>query len=143
MNKNFLIKIKGLQIDSVSDEAENMELTTEGIYEYDKENMLYYIEYDESEATGMEGTQTSVEIGQDYISVQRSGSVNSDMLFIEGRKTHSVYTTPFGQLLMGIYTNKLEIDTTDNTCHIKADYIIDINDQLLGKNKLEIDVWEA
>ncbi len=143
MNTNFLIKIKGLQIDSVNDEAENMELTTEGVYEYDKENMLYYIEYDESEATGMEGTHTSVEIGEDYISVQRSGSVNSDMLFVEGRKTHSMYTTPFGKLLMGIYTNRLEIDTTDSKCHIKADYIIDINDQLLGKNKLEIDVWEA
>lgn len=143
MENKFLIKIRGFQHAIAEPNTDNIEMMTSGTYEFDNENRLYYIDYDETSATEMENTHTNIEIGEDYVSVQRTGDVVSDMLFLEGRKTFSMYTTPVGQLTIGLYTEKLEIITDDNCCSIRAEYTIDINEQPVGKNKIEIDAWEA
>ena len=62
---------------------------------------------------------------------------------MKGKKTHSLYNTPFGDLLVGIYTHNLEINATDKCCAISADYEIEINDKPNGRNVIEINVMEA
>lgn len=141
MDNKYIINIMGYQQSFVDTDNDNIELTTLGDYEY--EEGLYYIDYDESEATGMEDTHTSIEIGADYVSLQRSGAMNSDMLFMEGRKTYSMYNTPFGDLLVGVYTHSLNIKAVDNACTLSIEYEIDINDKPSGKNTIEINVLEA
>lgn len=141
MENRFLINISGYQQSFIETDSDNVELTTIGDYEF--EDGLYYIDYDETEATGMEGTHTSVEIGADYVSLQRTGNMTSDMLFMKDRKTHSLYNTPFGDLLVGIYTHKLEIKANDICCSISIDYEIEINDKPNGRNVIEINVMEA
>ena len=65
------------------------------------------------------------------------------MLFMQGRKTYSMYNTPFGNILVGIYTTKLEIEAYDNLCTIEIEYEIEINDKANGKNMIKINVLEA
>ena len=143
MDDKFMIKIRGFQHAIVEPGTDDIEMLTSGNYEYDEESNLYYIDYDETKTTGMENTHTNIEIGEDYVSVQRTGDVVSDMLFLAGRKTYSMYTTPFGHLTISLYTEKLDIVTEDNRCSVKADYTIDINERTVEKNKIEIDAWEA
>lgn len=140
-NNKHIIKISGYQQSFIESDADNVELTTVGNYEYD--DGLYYIDYDESEATGMEGTHTNIEIGADYVSLQRTGAMNSDMLFMEGRKTYSMYNTPFGDMLVGIYTIKLDIEAMDDCCMLNIEYEIELNDKPNGKNTIKINVLEA
>lgn len=140
-NNKFLISINGFQQTVGDTESENIELITEGEFEYDEG--LYYIDYEESEATGMEGCHTNLEIGADYVSISRTGSVNTTMLYIQGRKTHSMYHTPYGEMLVGIYTKNLEIDIDDSGGTICAEYVIELNDKPCGDNKIEISVREA
>ena len=137
----YIINISGYQQSFINTDQDNVELTTIGNYEYD--DGLYYIDYEESEATGMEGTHTNIEIGADYVSLQRTGTTTSDMLFMQGRKTYSMYNTPFGNILVGIYTTKLEIEAYDNLCTIEIEYEIEINDKANGKNMIKIYVLEA
>ncbi len=143
MDNRFIIKIRGFQLAIAQPDTDEIEMATSGSYEYDEESNLYYIDYDETAAAEMDNTHTSIEIGEDYVSVQRTGDVVSDMLFLAGRKTYSLYTSQVGQLMIGLYTEKLDIMTENNRCSIKADYTIDINEQTVGKNKIEIDAWEA
>ena len=138
---NFIINISGYQQSFIETDKDNVEMTTTGDYDY--EDGLYYIDYDETEISGMEGTHTSIEIGSDYVSLQRGGSMNTDMLFMEGRKTHSMYHTPFGELLVGIYTSKLDIQPFDKCCTLYIEYDIEINDKPNGRNSIEINVLEA
>ncbi|MBQ7900415.1 MAG: DUF1934 domain-containing protein, partial [Clostridia bacterium] len=129
-NNKFLISINGFQQTVGDTESENIELITEGEFEY--EDGLYYIDYEESEATGMEGCHTNLEIGADYVSISRTGSVNTTMLYIQGRKTHSMYYTPYGEMLVGIYTKKLKINIDDNGGTLCAEYVIELNDKPCG-----------
>lgn len=141
MENNYIIHINGYQQAFEETDNDNIELTTLGSYEY--EDGLYYIEYDESEATGMEGTHTSVEIGADYVSLVRSGEMNTDMLFIKGKKTYSMYNTPFGQMLVGLYTLNMDINVYENSCSLEIEYEVELNDKPSGKNTIEIYVTEA
>ena len=138
---NFLITINGFQQTVGDTENENIELTTAGEFEY--ENELYYIDYDESEATGLDGCHTNIEIGMDYVSLQRTGAITTDMLYIEGKKTYSMYNTPFGQMMVGIYTKKLNIDVDDKGGNISIEYSLDLNDKPWGNNNLKINIREA
>ena len=138
---NYLITINGFQQTVGDTEGDNVELVTSGDFEY--EDSLYYIDYDESEATGLDGCHTSIEIGADYLSIQRTGAMTTDMLYIEGRKTYSLYNTPYGQMMVGIYTKKLDINIDETGGDISIDYSIDMNDKPCGNNNLKINVKEA
>lgn len=142
MENNFIINISGFQHSFIeADSGGDVEMTTVGDYEY--EDGLYYIEYDETEMSGLDDTHTSIEIGADYVSLQRTGSMTSDMLFMEGRKTHSMYNTPYGELLVGIYTHSLDINACDIACTLTIDYEIELNDKPNGRNVIEISVLEV
>ena len=80
----FIISIKGLQTyeDDSSDDTD-ISLMTEADFEY--QNGAYFIDYEESELTGLEGTSTSIEIGDNYVSLQRSGTINTNMLFMKDK----------------------------------------------------------
>lgn len=140
MAKKYLISIKGLQSYYGDDDCTDIELMTEG--DFYKEDGVYFCDYAESELTGLKGTDTSIEIGKDYVSLVRSGAVNSQLLFMEGRKTSSLYTMPFGELMIDVYTQKLSVDIDDSGGNISVDYSIDINNSAAGKNNFEISIRE-
>ena len=141
MDKKYIISIKGLQTyDSDTDDTD-ISLTTEGDFAFS--DGAYFIDYEESEITGLEGTKTSIEIGKDYISLQRNGTVNTHMLFMKNRKTSSYYNTPYGDMQIDIFTDNLNIDVNSNGGKINVDYFIDINNLPTGKNNFEIQIREA
>lgn len=140
MQKKFLITIKGLQSYYDDTESSDIELLTEG--DFYKEDGVYFCDYAESEITGLDGTDTSIEIGSNYVSLQRSGNVNSQMLFMEGRKTSSLYSLPYGELTVDIYTEKLKANVDEHGGSISIDYIIDINNATTGRNNFEIAIRE-
>ena len=138
MKETFLMNIKGLQSYSGPDEDTDIVLTTEAGFE--KQDGVFFIDYKETEITGMEGTNTLIEIGDNYVSLRRTGTVNTTMLFMKDRKTSSCYNTPYGELLIGIFTNKLEIDIDENGGRVSVDYYIDINNASTSKNNFDLEI---
>lgn len=138
----FIISIKGLQTYEDDDKNDtDISLLTEAEFEYN--NGAYFIDYEESELTGLEGTKTSIEIGDNYVSLQRSGTINTNMLFMKDRKTSSYYSTPYGDMQIDIFTDYLNIDVTPKGGKINVDYFIDINNLSTGKNNFEIEIRQA
>ena len=94
-----MISVRGEQyFDDVDPNA--TELMTEGTLEQTEDGFL--LSYQETELTGMEGTLTTFEIGPGRVILRRSGSVNSQMVFEEGKQHTSLYETPFGDLSVDI-----------------------------------------
>ncbi|WP_337602561.1 DUF1934 domain-containing protein, partial [Dysosmobacter welbionis] len=86
-----LLFIRGEQyFDDVDPDA--TELTTEGTLELTEEGLL--LTYQETALTGMEGTTTTFEVSGPQVILRRVGSVNSQMVFEEGRQHTSLYETP-------------------------------------------------
>lgn len=141
-NENkYIISIKGLQTYENDNDDTDISLLTEGEFEY--QDGAYFIDYEESELTGLEGTKTSIEVGSDYVSLQRNGTVNTHMLFMKNRKTSSYYNTPYGDMQIDIFTDNLKIDMSPKGGKINVDYFIDINNMSTGKNNFEIEIRKA
>ena len=138
MENKYIVSIKGFQSYDDDDSNTDVQLTTEA--EFEKQDGAYFIDYEESEITGMGKTKTSIEIGSNYVSLQRNGAVNTQMLFMKDRKTSSYYSTPYGDMTIGIYTDKLNIDVTDDGGVVDVDYFLDINNSTKSKNNFEIEI---
>lgn len=60
MKKDVLITIKGTQ--KIGNEKDVIEMVTTG--RFYRKNQMYYISYEETEATGYEGCRTTLKVGQ-------------------------------------------------------------------------------
>ena len=90
-----VLSIRGEQYyDGVDPDA--TELMTEGTLELTEAGLR--LNYQESQLTGMEGTSTTFEVRGPRVILTRTGKVNSQMVFEEGRQHTSLYETPFGEL---------------------------------------------
>ena len=137
--ENVNISIKGMQMQD--GEENDIELFTEGQLENDGEK--YILRYTESEISGLEKTNTTVEIENEKVSIIRTGSVNNQMIFLKGKKTTSYYSTQFGSLTVGVMADKLDVDVTSDGGAVDIHYIIDINEEYIGQNNVHIDIKKA
>lgn len=140
MSKKFSVLIRGLQSYAGDQENTDIELVSE--CEFYESDGVYFCEYEESEITGLGGTKTIIEIADDYVSLTRRGTVNSQMLFVEGRKTTSIYAMPFGELTIDIHTKSLKTNVNEDGGTLNVDYIIDINNASSGRNTFDIKIKE-
>ena len=116
-----MISVRGEQyFDDVDPNA--TELMTEGTLEQTEDGFL--LSYQETELTGMEGTLTTFEIGPGRVILRRSGSVNSQMVFEEGRQHTSLYETPYGELSVDIQTSRLLHNLTERGGLMEIKYSI-------------------
>ena len=132
-----MISVRGEQYyDGVDPDA--TELMTEGTLERTEEGLR--ISYQETELTGMEGTCTTFEIGPSRVILRRSGSVNSQMVFEEGKQHTSLYETPFGDLSVDIQTGHLRHNLTERGGIMEIKYSIAVEHVVTGRNCFKIRV---
>lgn len=141
MEKNVIISIKGKQSYPQSP-PEIIELVTEGVLE-DRGDEGITLSYRESEVTGLEGTLTTIQVEPRRVTLQRVGSVNSQMVFEEGRRHLSMYDTPYGALAVGIHTRKMRSSLDSKGGDVTIYYALEIEHGHAGQNMFHINVRQA
>ena len=116
-----------------------MELVTEGTWSR-RADGRQTISYKETELTGLEGTTTSVHIDGPKVILERKGSVNSQMVFEEGKQHTSLYETPFGELSIDIQTSKLLHNLTERGGLMEIKYSIAVEHTVTGRNCFKVQV---
>lgn len=135
---NVIISIKGKQI-YAENSPDEMELVTSGTLKREGRGK-YSISYQESELTGLEGTTTSLLIDGGKVTLLREGSINSQMVFEEGRRHLSMYETPYGALSIGVNTRRMRSTVGDKGGDLEIDYAIEIDNLLAGQNLFRMNV---
>ena len=81
IKKDVLITIRGTQ--QVNEEKDVVEMITTG--RFYRKNNLYYISYEETEATGYEGCRTTLKVGpNDKVTMTRFGPSRSQLIVEQG-----------------------------------------------------------
>lgn len=137
--KDVIISIKGYQY-SRSGEDSAVELVTDGLFSNDNGRVSF--SYMESEITGMEGTKTTFDITPLGIIMTREGTLNSQMVFEEGKKHNFVYDTPFGSTTMGVNTSFVKTDFDEHGGDMEIDYMVDVQQSMVGRSMFKINVRE-
>ncbi len=139
MKKDVLITLVGTQDND--GEKDKVELITEGsMY---KKGDTYYITYKESELTGMEGTTTTVKVQDKKVTILRFGTNNTQLIFESGKHHVCCYDTMYGAISVGVWAQNVKVDLDDDGGEIYADYSIDVDNNLVGKNNFHLMVKES
>ena len=125
-----------------SAEGEALEVNTEGTLTAEDGRIEFM--YAESELTGMEGSKTAISYAEDnpaLVTMIRSGSVSTSLVFEQGKRHRCVYKTPYMPFEVCVHTLKVDNRLgTDKTLYI--DYIIEIRGAKAERTKLEMTYFE-
>lgn len=138
MDNNVIISIKGMQ-SYIGMDADQIELVTEGRLDQDGTDN-YTLSYQESELTGLGVTLTTFQIEPERVTLLRTGEVNSQMVFQEGRQHLSLYDTPYGALSVAVRTKKMHARLDPTGGLIEVNYAIEIDHTAAGENLFHIQI---
>ena len=129
MTDQVLLSISGLQF--MEDEGvEPVEVVTVADY-YRKENSHYLI-YDEV-LEGIEGKiKNIIKVKEHVLEVTKKGLANVHMVFEENKKNVTYYTTPFGNLLIGLMATSVDVNENDKDINIQVAYQLEVNYEFLA-----------
>lgn len=135
MNRKAVITVKSKQ---GKDESDVIEVVTPGEF-YEKEH-CYYVNYKETELSGMEGTETTLKIEKSKFTLMRIGSTTANMDFQKYRKNISMYNTPYGILELLISTRDLKINVDEMGGDVFVDYDMNVSGQKLMNTTLTVNI---
>ncbi|KHO61774.1 MULTISPECIES: DUF1934 domain-containing protein [Thermoanaerobacter] len=138
--KKAIISVKGTQKND-RNESDTIELITEGSF-YIKGN-TFYVVYEESELSGMDGTTTTLKITEDKVTLLRFGTNKSKMVFEKNKKYKSNYDTPYGKILLGILPKDVKVTMSETGGEITIKYALDLNNKTVSDNELYLKVREV
>ena len=76
-----------------------------------------------------EPTVNYIKISQKGMEVCKKGVVNVHMVFEQGKKNMTYYTTPYGTIEMGIAATNMNLEENDGSLDMKVDYALDMNQE--------------
>ena len=125
MTKDVLVTISGLQIMSMAEDSEPVEVITAG--DYYKKNNKHYVIYDEV-TEGFDGTTKNIiKLQEDCVDITKRGITNVHMVFEKNKKNITCYQTPFGNLMLGIDAKNISIKEDEHDISVHVEYALDLN----------------
>ena len=124
--------------DDVEIEPDIMEINSLGEFRDDGERIS--VSYEETEATGMDGSKTSVTFLKKeplVITMTRDGIVSATLVFEEGKRHHCIYKTPFMPFEVCVHTKKV-INRMMEEGYIELDYIVEIRGAKAERTKFKM-----
>lgn len=133
--KEAIIKITDRHIQE--GEELSAELTTNGSLDFRPDGFtVTYVETDEE----LKGCTTVLNYRDGAIVMTRTGKYNTELIIEKDRRHTCFYQTPFGELMMGVYTKNIFTDMSENGGSLRFSYTIDFNNDLASENDLDISV---
>ena len=112
------------------DAPETTELVTEGTLE--RENGALVLSYEETELTGMAGTPTPFRIEPPVITLRRTGTLESQMVFSEGIEDRSLYDMGFGALMISVCADSIRSEMSETGGTLDVSYSIAVEQAAAG-----------
>ncbi len=141
MQENYLISIKGRQ--KVDDETGEVELTTFGSYV--RRGDSRYIVYKEYTSEDKNKTRTSIlKIdGGNRVTLMRGGEDSTRLILERGKRHLCQYDTEYGNMMIGVFTSRVQSELDDLGGKLEVSYTLDINSSLSSQNEIFITIKEA
>ena len=131
MTRDVLITISGIQM--IDEDDSDVEMMVRG--DYYQKNGKHYILFEEM----MEGFIAAYH-HMYYKHIIKRGIANVHMQFEKNKKNLSCYTTPLGDMVVGIQANKIRINEEPDSLKVDIDYSLDVNYEHLSECSIRVDV---
>ena len=98
------------------------------------------VTYDEIGEGSDEITKNIVRFDGDMLTISKRGFTNVEMVFEKNKRNITNYVTPYGSLLVGIDTDRIDIRESEDVINIDIDYALDINYEHLANCKIKMEI---
>lgn len=137
--ERYMISVVGQQ--TVDGEKDKIEVITAGDMQIeDGKVTVTYPEY--AQENPAQHTDTTVTLEGGVLSIDRQGEMSSHLILEKGKRHECLYTTPMGQMFIGIFTDKLRCDVDEHGGEINASYQLDFNRTVVSYNEFHITIKE-
>ena len=135
---NYIIKIIGTQ--QLDDDKDTVEVTTVGKYTIAPtgNKFIKYTEYDKDEPRIMQNT--TIKVSDNQITITRDGHYGSQLLLECGKRHQCHYATPAGEMIIGVFTHKMDIDLNEKGGKLSVAYTLDFDSSVVSENTFEITI---
>ena len=116
-----------------------MEMNSVGRYSDDGQRIA--ISYEESEATGMVGSTTTLSFlksNPEIVTMSRDGAVSATLVFEEVKRHHCIYKTPFMPFEVCVHTTK--VLNNISLGNLELDYIVEIRGAKAERTKFKMQI---
>ena len=137
MKKTVVLSICGTQY-YPGQEPDVIELVTEGTLEYRDDG--WDICYEETELTGLAGVTTKFRLEPGYVVLERTGRLQSKMVFQQGIPHDSLYQMEFGALMMTVCAQMIDASISECGGTVDLQYSIAIEHNEAGMVEYHLDV---
>lgn len=127
MDKEVLIHVRGLHMMEEDGEQEPVEIVVPGRVLFPQWQPLPALR--EILEDFSEPTINYIKISPKGIEVRKKGIVNVHMVFEQGKKNMTYYTTPYGTIEMGIAATNMNLKEDESGLNMKVDYALDMNQE--------------
>lgn len=118
-----------------------IKLTTVGQLAYEKKNDTWSVSYDESEATGMDGTRTRVSLFPNgRVVLSRTGSVEMELEFVKGDQRVEAKSTPYGPVRFSVLTHEAKGEINEEGGEIELGYSLGFENRHTVSTRLQLEV---
>lgn len=137
MNKDVWVTVEGTQF-GVTPGGDKIEILTPGSYYRKKDH--HCLLFDEVVEGSDEVTKNIVRFDDDMLTISKRGFTNVEMIFEKNKRNMTNYVTPYGSLLLGIDTDRIDITESDDSINIDIDYALDINYEHMVDCKIKMEI---
>lgn len=139
MTKEVIISIRGLQF-MEGDGEDDIETVQQGEYYF--RNGSHFLLFDEYMEGFREPSRTMLRFKEKELTLTKRGLLNVQMVFEEKKKNLSHYRTPYGMILIGLDTGRVEYAVKEHELHLEVDYVLEANYQYVADCHIVINVRE-
>lgn len=136
MTKDVLVKVTGSHL--MDGETDDISVITAGTY-YLK-NGKHYIVYEEHMDGLPDAIRSTIKVGPDSVEMLKGGEARTHMVFERMKTNVTCYATPYGQMMMGVTTEALEISESEDCLKAFIDYTLEVNYETASRCHVEIEV---
>lgn len=137
MSRSVILSIQGRQ-SYRGQEPDSIELVSEGELSY--RDGGWDVCYQESELTGLAGVTTTFRVEPGKVTLDRTGTLYSRMVFQEGVSFDSLYQMPFGTLMITVMATSVFFDIVPDGGVIDLVYQISIENSETGVVDYHLDI---
>ncbi len=137
MTKDVLVTVSGLQ-NTGDGEPEKIEVITNGSY-YKKKN-VHYLLYNEIVDNEHEVIKNMAKFDNDTFYISKSGYTNVNMSFEENKRNITNYITPYGNMLVGVDADTINVVEDEDNISVDIKYSLDINYEHYADCSLQLNI---
>lgn len=137
MKRTVMLSVAGTQR-YVGQEPDTIELLTEGQLEYVDGG--WNISYEESALTGLSGVHTLFRIQPEEITLTRTGTLRSQMVFRKGVAHDSLYQSEFGTLMITVCATNIFCQIGSDGGVVDLQYTIEIEKTEAGEIDYHLEI---